>query len=121
MRNALSIVRAARAASSPQGVTLRAAIAALLIGLGLMLGPASARAADCKPPSYCQDRGACMTIAEVTRRANSQYASQGYSVGSVRLRGHAPTETCLWYEVSLRDRSGRSHVVYWNVTGGQVR
>ncbi len=121
MRNALNIVRAARVAGNTTSLGLRAAATALLIAAGSLFGPTTASAADCKPPSYCRDRGACVTIAQVTREANSRYKPQGYSVSSVRLRGHAPTATCLWYEVSLRKRGGGSHVAYWNVTGGQVR
>lgn len=116
-------IRAATTQARPQlrvPLALRAALAAALMALGMLMSPASARAAECQPPSHCSQSGACLSIAQVTRQVSAEMGDKGFSVASVRLKSGAPTETCLMYEVLLRDRAGRTQVIYWDVTGGRI-
>lgn len=93
--------------------------AALAVG-GLVAGAKPAAAATCQPPSYCAQRGACLSIGQVRDEVRRQLPS-GWRVARVRLRGHAPTATCLWYEVRLKGPGGESRAVYWNIKGGRAR
>lgn len=103
------------------GARLRAGLAlaaALTLGGGL-LAPEPARAAACKPPSYCAQPGACLSIGQVRDQVRGALG-EGWRVSRVRLVGHAPTQTCLWYEVRVSGPGGPK-IVYWNVTGGRAR
>ncbi|MEL6977162.1 MAG: hypothetical protein AAGM38_00590 [Pseudomonadota bacterium] len=104
-------------------VSLRAAALTLGLGLSLGLGGAlstPAAAASCQPPSYCAQAGACISSREVRSQAQAQ-APRGWTVARVRLVGHAPTPTCLWYEVRLQGPNGAGQVVYWSIRGGRAR
>ena len=99
------------------GWTKRIAVASFL-ALGLLAGPA---AAACKDASYCAQQGACLTISQVKQQVLAKYGGQGYSVDRVRLVGHAPTPTCLWFKVRMSSKSKPGRVVYWKLRGGEAR
>lgn len=83
-----------------------------------------ARAAGCQPASYCAGGGRCLTIRQVRREVMAAFSpgnARKWRISRVRLVGHAPTPTCLWYEVRLVGPTGKGRVVYWNVTGGRAR
>lgn len=62
-----------------------------------------------------------MNIGTVRAQVEAQIGGAGYTVSRVRLRGHAPTSTCLWYEVVLSHPNKKRKVVYWNIQGGRAR
>lgn len=103
------------------GASERARAAAAALAAFAALGLAGEAAARCQPASYCSQPGACLSIGQVKAQAARKFGPAGWRVGRVRLRGHAPSPTCLWYEVVLQHPSRPARSVYWNITGGQAR
>lgn len=100
----------------------RTAAAILLAAAALpaidAVAPSAAYA--CQSPSWCRQGGNCQGIGAVSSDAR-RAAGSGYDVVSARLKTGAPTASCLWYEVVLRNAQRDVIVYYYDVNGRRVR
>lgn len=107
--------------SNRRAVLGRVAALALCLGLGLGGAIATPDAAAAQSGRALQGCNGCLSINQVAAQVRAKFGSRGYKVGRIRLRRGAPTASGLWYEVELLHASGRSQLVYWSLTGGQLR